>query len=377
MRRGRAILYIAFILILVLAAIAVVYIRFIQPAAQQPTVDVAPPTPLIPMVNVVVIVQPVTRGTVLEDAHLGVVEIPENTFAVDSMFGDVGDVVGRQVRYDLQPNTPVTKSMLVDKAEQLLADTGSPAALSIPRGMVAVSIPISRLSSISYAPQSGDHVNVIVTMMFIDVDEEFQSALPNQSAGVIAPGTGELGTGDTGGLSVTSDSLVALVQGGSGIKGRTEIDPILGQTFYFIPSELQRPRLASQTLLQDAIVLKIGRFPLPGEIEAAAQPTPDPSVAEGEQPTPVPLVEPKEITLIVSPQDAVTLNYLMYAGGNAVRLSLALRSSGDDTRVQTEAVTLQFLLDQYRIPVPAKLPYGLEPKPTALVDPSYYSTPIP
>ena len=44
------------------------------------------------------------------------------------------------------------------------------------------------------------------------------------------------------------------------------------------------------------------------------------------------------------------------------RLSLALRSAQDDTRVQTEAATLDFLLQQYNIPVPVKLPFGTEPR---------------
>jgi pilus assembly protein CpaB len=53
------------------------------------------------------------------------------------------------------------------------------------------------------------------------------------------------------------------------------------------------------------------------------------------------------------------LNYLILVGG---RLNLVMRSAGDDQRVSTEAVTLQFVLDQYNIPNPAKLPYGLEPR---------------
>ncbi len=69
------------------------------------------------------------------------------------------------------------------------------------------------------------------------------------------------------------------------------------------------------------------------------------------------------ITLIVTPQDAITLNYLLYYQRYlAAHLTLALRSAEDDTRVQTEAVTMQYLLEQYNIPVPAKLPYGIEPR---------------
>ena len=36
----------------------------------------------------------------------------------------------------------------------------------------------------------------------------------------------------------------------------------------------------------------------------------------------------------------------------------------------TEAATLQFLLSQYNIPVPAKLPYALQPRIDALTSPS-------
>jgi len=64
------------------------------------------------------------------------------------------------------------------------------------------------------------------------------------------------------------------------------------------------------------------------------------------------------ITLIVTPQDAITLNYLIYSGA---RLTMALRPAGDDTRVNTESVTLQYLLEQYNVSVPAKLPTGMQP----------------
>ena len=86
-------------------------------------------------------------------------------------------------------------------------------------------------------------------------------------------------------------------------------------------------------------------------------------------------------TLIVSPQDAVTLNYLMLSN---VNLNLVLRSAGDDQKIDTEAVTLQFVLDQHRIPIPAKLPYGINPRidnyPDQILpfpDPGTRSTPTP
>lgn len=51
------------------------------------------------------------------------------------------------------------------------------------------------------------------------------------------------------------------------------------------------------------------------------------------------------------------------------KLNLALRSAGDAERLTTEAVTLQFLMDQYNIPNPAKLPYSLEPRIDELIIP--------
>jgi pilus assembly protein CpaB len=82
------------------------------------------------------------------------------------------------------------------------------------------------------------------------------------------------------------------------------------------------------------------------------------------------------ITLIVSPQDAVTLNYLIYGGA---QLTLVLRNPRDADVNATEAVTLSYLLDQYNIPIPVKLPYGFQPAVTSLAPPSLQNdtTPTP
>jgi hypothetical protein len=172
-------------------------------------------------------------------------------------------------------------------------------------------------------------------------------------------------------------------------QGRAEQDPLLEQTFYVVPSEQQRPRLVSQSLIQDVVVLQVGNFPTSDKkgntattAEAAgAAPTPAATALPGAATTAVQAVTvvppPDIITLIVTPQDAITLNYLLYADA---KLTLALRSAGDDSKVETEAVTLQFLLEQYNIPVPAKLPYGVEPRVDDLVIPTLpndIATPVP
>jgi len=123
-------------------------------------------------------------------------------------------------------------------------------------------------------------------------------------------------------------------------------------------------------------VLQMGNFLTPAEkaaLEAtqpAATATPEPGAEQPEQaaaPTPTPVPAPPDvITLIVSPQDAVTLNYLIYGGAE---LTLVLRNPKDTEANGTEAVTLTYLLDQYNIPIPVKLPYGFEPAVEALVPP--------
>jgi pilus assembly protein CpaB len=40
---------------------------------------------------------------------------------------------------------------------------------------------------------------------------------------------------------------------------------------------------------------------------------------------------------------------------------MTLRNPTDLARQATEASTLQFLLSQYNIPIPAKLPYAMQP----------------
>jgi Flp pilus assembly protein CpaB len=387
MRKGRIFFIIALILILGLGAVAIFYFRGL-PSSTPESASESVEAPVVDMVSVVVVTQQIPRGYLLNETVLGTIEIPREML-IEGYFTDMAQVVGRQAKLDLDSNMLLTSSMVVDSPDQLSA-TGSLAALSIPRGMVAVSIPINRLSSVSYAPRPGDHVNVIATMLIMDLDTDFQAATPNRNAAVLGAGPGVVVGAETEtDVSVDANTDLSKVTGqtiGAGpssVIGRTAIDPLLEQTLYVVPSENQRPRLVSQTLLQDAIVLGVGDFPLTDEVQEQPEPTAQelpPSEDEtidpnaeytSEYPVEAELVNaetklPDLITLVVNPQDAVTLNYLVYAGS---QLTLALRPSGDDTRVQTEATTLDFLLTQYNIPVPVKLPYGMEPRVDDLTPP--------
>jgi len=352
-RRGRIIIYVALILILGLVLVWVLLSNnmggglFAQPV---------PTAPVEEMVNIVVTTQQIQRGSEFTEAVLATIPYPKKNYAPGTFYTSISEVVGKKAKIDMSPKVPVTESQVIDKLE------GSFAAFQIPKGMVAVSIPITRLSSVSYAPQPGDHVNIIVSVLLSDLDTNYQTKLPNSTAIVIPPGPANLTA------SISSGPGGGEAAGGGSPVGRAEMETGLGQPIYVVPSEAQRPRMVSQTLLQDSVVLHVGNFDLPEEAPVVQEAAPAAAPAEGEQAAaaePVAPKEPEVISLVVTPQDAITLNYLMF---NNAKLTLALRGAGDDQRVQTEAVTLQYLMELYNIPVPAKLPYGMEPRVDDLGD---------
>ncbi|NMC52090.1 MAG: Flp pilus assembly protein CpaB [Chloroflexi bacterium] len=348
-KSGRILILLALVLVLVLA-LAAFFLRD-QLLPQSSVAEVlATPTPRQDLVNIVVIAQPVSRGTILTEAMLATIAYPQRELVAGLFFTNMEEVIGAQVKFDLEQGVPLTRSMITDAKE------GSYAAFEIPRGMVAISIPIDELTSLSYGLQPRDHINIIGTIQLVDLDTDFQTRLPNYTASVISPGPTDCN-------ECAGDSLSAIIStGGAGsTQGRTELDPVFQQPVYVIPSEDQRPRMVSQTIVQDAIVLWVGDFPETGQLTtAAAQPTPTP-LPEGQAPVEGQVVEetplPTRITLIVTPQDAVTLRYMLLSDAD---LALVLRGAGDTDRVATEAVTLQFIMDQYNFPYPAKLPYGLD-----------------
>jgi pilus assembly protein CpaB len=181
-------------------------------------------------------------------------------------------------------------------------------------------------------------------MLLIDIDPDWQSRLPNAYA--LDSKTGELNFTNGGTTIITSKDLGPVV-------GRVQGEGSLNMPSYVVPSEPQRPRLVCQTVLQDAVVLRTGDYvePQVAQVEPTAQP-------EGEAVvTPEPTKD--SITLVVSPQDAVSLNYMMVAG---IRLNMALRNPNDANPIVTDAVTQQYLMEQKNIPLPAKLPYAIEPR---------------
>lgn len=349
MRRGRVFLYLSLILILLVAGGYLLYTNFLKPS---PGPDATAEVVIPDRVDIVVITQKAPRGTLLDETVLGLIPLPRD-LVIAGMFTDLAQVVGRQAKFDLDSGIPLTVNMLVDTAAQL-SDAGSVASLSIPEGMVAKSIPINRLASVSYALRPGDRVVVIASMQFIDLDSDFQTKLPNSTALVYGS---SISLGAEGG----PPRLTSEVAPEGGPQGRIEREgELIDESLYVVPSEAQRPRLATQIIIPSATVLHVGDFTFEEEgIPLAEVPAPAPPPAEGEAPPEPEESPPDNITLIVSPQEAVNLTYLIDSG---VSISLALRSAGDSTVIDTETATIQYFLEDYSIPLPGKLPYGLAPR---------------
>jgi pilus assembly protein CpaB len=349
-RRGTIIILIAVILILIVGAVYV-YLNFFnksQPVAQPLTA----PTQVTTMVNIIITTQAIQRGTVLTESVLTTIPYPQTELVSGTFVTDMSQIVGKRARYDLDARIPLTPSMVVDQPQ------GSTASFQIPSGMTAFTIPIQRLTDVAYAPQTGDHVMVIGCLLLTDLDVNFQTRLPDLTASVLSPGT-------TAGTSMTS---VISTTGLDSAEGRTEMDSTLNQPVYVVPSESSpRPRVVCQTVIADATVLQVGDFSssdtLPAAGTSSTAPTPTPTEQAATATTTSTSTGPQVMTLIVNPQDAVTLNYLVTVNA---QLTLALRGAGDLQSITTQSVSLQFVMDQKNIQLPAKLPYGIEPRIDAL-----------
>ncbi len=355
-RSGRIFIIIALLLIVLVAIAAVVFIRLrplLQPATQ--TAEEAAQIQIEEMVDIVITTQAINRGEVITESVVTLIPYPKNELVEGTYITDVASVVGKKALYALNPRIALFPGMLIDGTMG-----GSVPAFDIPIDKTALSVMIDREAMIAYAPQAGDHVMVIGCMTLVDVDPEYQTILPNYTGSV----SKQILQAES-----SSESLTVIISsGGEGsTQGRTELDPTLNEPVYVVPSETQRPRLVCQNVIQDAIVLRMGDFPLDGvEVTTTDQTTTDQTTADqtqttadGETTTQQETPAPDIVTLVVTPQDAVTLTYMRKAG---INLTLALRNPNNTQEILTDAVTQQYLMDQKNIPLPAKLPFALEPR---------------
>lgn len=340
MRRGRIFIFLALILIIGLAVVALVFRQFILPGTPNTAAPQQSAT-----VKIFIAGQNIPQGETITDEVLTTIDIPaESVVSVMFTADQRADLVGKTAKYPIDQGVVITRSMI---SEGTVAAGGPEWASQIPQGMTAIAIPTSRLESVAFGVRDGAHVDVNACFLFVDVDPSYQTELPNHVGELVAPGTAA--EGQTPGLTIG-------VTGDNGVQGRTEVETAFQQGIYVLPSEEQRPRLVCQMVLQNVSVLKLGSFDLP----QATTTTPTDQTNPDQTTTQTQTQEiPDVVSLVVTPQDSVTLSYMIYGGA---KMTMTLRNVVDDSRVATEAATLQFLLSQYNIPVPAKLPYAVQPR---------------
>jgi len=339
MRRGRIFIFLALILIIGLAVVALVFRQFLGGGGVTPVVEQQPTT-----VQVYIAGQNIPQGKEITEDLLATINIPQDKVAaVMYTTSEKEALVGKFAKYPIDQGVVITESMVVGEEQT-----------QIPMGMSAIAVPTTRLASAAYGVRDGAHVDVSACFLFVDVDPSYQSVLPNQVSVLTAPAN--VKPGEMPGVTLGVYPPESLQP-----QGRTEVESAFQQGIYVVPSEPQRPRLVCQIISQNVRVLKLGSFPF--------EQTPT-ETGQGDQQQAQVVQQPDQnpdiVTLIVSPQDSITMSYLVYSGA---KITLTLRNPEDESRVATEAATLQFLLSQYNIPVPAKLPYAVEPRVDELISP--------
>lgn len=330
MRRSRTLILFGLVLLLAAAAILILAGQQTGGAETPPNETPATPTPFVETVKIVVAAQNIPRGRPITDDAVYLADWPKDNVPPGA-FTDLEQVKNSIARTDILFNQPLMDVMITSDRAQLTA-RGSDAALLIPNDRRAFAMPIDQLSSVGYAIQPGDHVDVLASFWLIDVDRDGQyPAVP-----------------------FNRNLVEELVSAG------LDRDAAVQQAIQAIQSADAFPRLSSQLVLQNVEVLSMGEWRDPTPIPkftpgpaAPEEPTPTLPPAPGATATPTP-IRPNVVILLVTPQQALVLQWLRESD---VILDLALRGPTDLAPVDTATVTLQYLFDNFNITLPPKLDF--------------------
>jgi Flp pilus assembly protein CpaB len=280
--------------------------------------------------EVIVALQPISRGSEFVEGSIGPRPWPQPAIPPDAIQDEI-ETIGMVAKVEVFQGQIILRSMLTPAAG------AGDASFLIPEGKVAVAFPINRQSSVAYAIQPDDYVDILITSNFRDIDEEFQTTLPNKLSFIVPEFDSE--TGEQIGFSLTASTD----------EGRFEVASGDFPAIVFGREE-QIPRRVAQLTVQAAKVIKIGPW---------IEPPPPPPPAEGEEaPTPTPNV-PDVVTLAVTPQDALVLLWIRQ---RFIYNEMALRAAGEESADHlTEAVTLQYMLTRFNVAVPPKIEFSMEP----------------
>jgi Flp pilus assembly protein CpaB len=371
------------LLILVLVVLAVVVVLFVlrgpggdlldiggvgqaetvPTPAGQAVAQEATPVPEARLVSVVVARVDLPVGERLTRDLVRVERRPETSVAVVAgvTFDDPDLIVGQIVKTAVARGQAILRPMLALNPTDI-SNIGSDLGLYVDQGRVAVAFPIDRFSGASYAMRPGDRVDAIMSLTLVDLDPEFNTALPNVVQRVFES---------------------ALLEGQEFLfppspQGRLELIPLINAVALIGPGSGREPipRRATQLTVQQMEVLWVGTWRIPAEsmgqaYDADAVRSQDLTPAPGE-PAPFPTKQrpedaPDLVILSMTAQDALALNWALNAG---IDIRLALRAPGDNSLFVTTSVSLPTMLEQGVLTPPEPSEVGLEPRIDELEPPS-------
>ncbi|MEW5987349.1 MAG: SAF domain-containing protein [Chloroflexota bacterium] len=326
-----------------------------SPAAPtpQPTLD---PNALL---EVVVSVQTVPRGWKMTAAELRT-EMRQAAQVGPNVITRIENAVGLYARSDIYQGETLTWDALVADPRLVGLETVGPSSL-VPPGWLAMSIPTDRLASVAYGLSEGDTVDILLTFIFWEVDEQFQTLLRNSVTFYLestTEGEGEEGETQTQRTVFVLDPY-----------GRFTTLPT-GDTAHIFPAEGQRP-LPVSMILQNARVIQVGSWTPPTPVQL---PTPTATLAP-DAATPIPDIPtltptpatPDVILLALPPQQQL---FLKYALESRADIDLALRGVQDNPLYPVENVDLAYLLREFNIEIPPNFNYVLDVQTAATATPA-------
>ncbi len=332
--------------------------------AQEPGGDDVGPaptaTPEVRFVPVVVAVVDLPIGQRITEDVVRVEQRPDDNIAVVAgvTFPETNLVLGEILKTNVSSGQEIIRPMLALNPTDLVT-IGSDLALYVDQGRVSVAVPIDRFSGAAYAMRPGDLVDVLMSLKLVELDPDFQTALPNVWIRVFEP---------------------ALVEGEEFLfpetsEGRLELIPLLNTVGVVGPrlEETQIPRRVTQLTVQQAEVLWVGSWldpannlnpAFPAEAVLTVEETPVPSevgeAAVAPEPTQQPFqTSPDIVILSMTVQDALTVKFALETG---VEIHLALRSQGDNSVFITTSVSLPQIVEQGILAIPEPGEFGLEPR---------------
>ena len=303
MRRGRILILLG--LILAIGAAAAVFLLL------QRTADTGKTE--VPHENVVIADQPIAEDEPVE-TKLKLASMPADSIPPGTL-RSLDETVGMLAAGPIAQGAYIQPEMLISPEEQMReGELGK----IVEAGYIAMAFPIDELSSVSYGIQPGDHVDILMSFFFIDVDQETQTEAP--LCPPLCPGA----------------------------EGTQETIEVAGQI----------PRPVAQLTVQDAEVLGVGRWGYQAAVtEEEAQAQQQQQQRTNQEPAQQTVQLPEYITLMLSPQDALVLKLARELGAS---IDMAVRSQDDHQVFATQQVTLDYILARFAVTLPAKQPYAVQ-----------------